>query len=233
MRRNELYHHGVKGMRWGVWNEDTKARYSSGAKIRKTPEERGFVKIGSTKDNSIVNVSNKKDAKWAKEAFAGYVKTYNAAVEVMNDYLLPKINDEWKDIDIVNDEVAKAKYDKQVQDAVNDALNTVGNYAVYNSPSGELMISYDYDIKSGGMPAINLYSRNKATVRAKKLQEAEDRAVDRYNNDIDSLNKKFFESHGLSENYDLSKNKRLLNEYDNWMFDQYESYIDQETSKVK
>lgn len=25
---NELYHHGVKGMKWGVWNEETRARYS-------------------------------------------------------------------------------------------------------------------------------------------------------------------------------------------------------------
>ena len=25
--KNELYHHGVKGMKWGVWNDETKARY--------------------------------------------------------------------------------------------------------------------------------------------------------------------------------------------------------------
>lgn len=29
---NELYHYGVKGMKWGVWNEETKARYSGSSR---------------------------------------------------------------------------------------------------------------------------------------------------------------------------------------------------------
>lgn len=28
---NYLMHHGVKGMKWGVWNDETKARYSGGS----------------------------------------------------------------------------------------------------------------------------------------------------------------------------------------------------------
>ncbi len=233
MKRTELYHHGVKGMRWGVWNEDTKARYSIGAKIRKTPEERGFYKIGSSTDRTTVKITNKNDAKWLQQTMnEGYIKTYNTAVDVVNNYLLPKINNEWKNVDIENDEVANAKYEKQVVDAFNDALNTVGNYAVYNSPSGELMISYNTDLKSG-FPAIDIYSRNKETVRAKKLEEAEDRGLEKFNNDIDRLNKKFYDTHGLSEDYDLGKNKRLLEEYDNWMMDQYTSYMNDEISKIK
>ena len=33
---NELFHHGVKGMKWGVWNEQTRARYSGGRRHIKT-----------------------------------------------------------------------------------------------------------------------------------------------------------------------------------------------------
>lgn len=230
MNRNELYHYGVKGMKWGVWNDDTKARYSSGQKIRKTPEERGFVKV-----NSASTFEGSDDSKWFKKAtsYESYAKTYNAAVDVVNNFLLPKINDEWKDVDISSDEVLRAKYDKQVQDAFDDALNTVGNYSVYNSPSGKLMISYSMDLKETGMPALNLYSRDEQAVRAKRMEEAQDSARDRFNNDIDKLSNKFFESHGLSADYDISKNPKIQQEYDNWMMNQYDSYILSETSKIK
>ena len=30
-----LTHHGIQGMKWGVWNEDTKARYTGSRKNRK------------------------------------------------------------------------------------------------------------------------------------------------------------------------------------------------------
>lgn len=32
MTNNELCHFGVKGMKWGVWNEETRQRYSNGFK---------------------------------------------------------------------------------------------------------------------------------------------------------------------------------------------------------
>ena len=31
----ELYHHGTKGMKWGVWNDETKSRYTGGKKRKK------------------------------------------------------------------------------------------------------------------------------------------------------------------------------------------------------
>lgn len=228
---NELYHFGVKGMRWGVWNAETKARYSSGARIRKTPEERGFVKIGSTREQSQVKLKNRKDAEWLSESLANMYTTYNTGVDVFNEFLLPKINKEWEHIDIEHDEVLRAKYDKQIKTAFDDALNTVGNYSVYNSPSGELTIAYDMDLNKG--LSINLYSRNKETVRHKKLQDAEDRGRDRFNADIDKLSDKFYKEHGLSNDYDLGKNPKMQEEYDMWMMEQYANYVDTEQAKVK
>ena len=179
MSKDELYHHGVKGMRWGKWNEETARRYLGGEKIRKTPEERGFYKLatgefdkraGAIRFNEedrdwVSRVINKKDkdAKWAIEAMSGYAQNYNAAATTVNKYLLPAINNKYKDVNIDSDEVALAKYNKEVEDAFNEALNSVGNYRFYNSPSNELLIGYSIDLSGDTMkmPAIHVYSRNK------------------------------------------------------------------------
>lgn len=238
IKSNYLAHHGVKGMKWGVWNEETKARYAGGQRIRKTPEERGFVKIGTADGNTtfhLYGVKSEKDTEWFKQAtdIKTYFNTYNTAVDVVNDYLLPKINEEWDDIDIENDEVMEAKYTKQVMDAFDDALNTVGNYSVYNSPGGELMIAYRSELDTQtGLPAIDVYSRNKKDVRAKKMQDAYDKGLDNFNRDIGKLSDKFLKDHNLPLDYDLGKNKKLLKEYDRWMMEQHDNYIELEQSKI-
>lgn len=45
---NELYHHGVKGMRWGVWNSDTRQRYASSSNTQHLGKKYATVK-GSNK----------------------------------------------------------------------------------------------------------------------------------------------------------------------------------------
>lgn len=232
--KDELYHHGVKGMRWGVWNEDTKQRYLGGQKVYRTPEEKGYVKIGSSSDGSVVKVG-KQDRKWFEQATGkGFIKTYNTAVETINDVIIPNLNKKWANVDIDSDEVKRAQYDKEAMDGVDAVLNTVGNYNVYHSPSGELMISYNMGHDGNSIwPEFNVYSRNKDTVRAKKLEEADDRARERFNKNLDRLNAEFNKKHGISDDFDLDSDEKLFEEYNLWMMDQYDKYTDEERSKVK
>lgn len=53
---NELFHHGVIGMKWGVWNEQTRARYSGGRRHIKT----------STKKN-VKTAKSSNVEKWGKD----------------------------------------------------------------------------------------------------------------------------------------------------------------------
>ena len=48
-----LTHHGIPGMKWGVWNEDTKARYTGGKRKREKKsltdeQKKRMKKVGST-----------------------------------------------------------------------------------------------------------------------------------------------------------------------------------------
>lgn len=232
--KDELYHHGVKGMRWGVWNEETKQRYLGGQKIYKTPEEQGYYKIGDSNHKNAIKVG-KKDRKWFEQAMGdNFVKTYNTAVETVNDFIIPNLNKKWGNVDIESDEVKRSQYEKEGMDGVNTVLNTVGNYNVYHSPSGEIMVSYNLREKNGGMtPEVTVYSRNKDVVAAKKKQEADDRAMKRFNHSLDKLNAEFNKKHGIDENFDLGSDDKLLDEYDRWMMDQYDRIIAEERSKIK
>lgn len=55
---NELYlaHHGIKGMHWGVWNADTRARYSGGKRHIKTSTKES---VGASKTANV--------EKWGKD----------------------------------------------------------------------------------------------------------------------------------------------------------------------
>lgn len=239
MSNNELKHYGVKGMRWGKWNEETARRYLGGEKIRKTPEERGFYKIASAGVGESLRVKvDSKDANWIKKAtdMSSYIKNYNAAVHTVNDYLLPAINKKWKNVDISSDEVAEAKYNKEMQDAFNEALNTVGNYGFYNSPSGELLIGYSMDLSGSSvdMPAIDIYSRNKKAVKAAKEADAYSNAIDRWNANVDKLSDEFYRKHNLPDNYNLNNNPKLLEEYDNFMLNEkMNEYYEEELRKLR
>ena len=50
MNNRYLKHYGVKGMHWGVWNAETRARYAEGKSIRKTPEDQGYEKVYSSRN---------------------------------------------------------------------------------------------------------------------------------------------------------------------------------------
>ena len=52
----ELFHHGIKGQKWGVWNDQTRARYSGGRRHIKE----------STKKNVMASKTSNLD-KWGKD----------------------------------------------------------------------------------------------------------------------------------------------------------------------
>lgn len=39
--KDELAHFGIKGMKWGIWNDETKARYSGSRKRKRTKKDSG------------------------------------------------------------------------------------------------------------------------------------------------------------------------------------------------
>lgn len=51
--RDELYHHGVQGMKWGVWNEETRARRTGRRHERATQQFRKKLKKRMDKTEKI------------------------------------------------------------------------------------------------------------------------------------------------------------------------------------
>ncbi len=53
MREYELYHHGVKGMRWGVWNTETRERYLGDYEVNASDVYRRREDSGSKEHDDI------------------------------------------------------------------------------------------------------------------------------------------------------------------------------------
>lgn len=81
-RDDELKHFGVKGMRWGVWNEETRAR-RSGAKREKGSYRRGK-KIYDERNNYYKKAESKLKKKYDSEI----TKLWDEAIAIANKYEL-------------------------------------------------------------------------------------------------------------------------------------------------
>ena len=118
MSKNELYHHGVKGMKWGVWNEETRARYEGGSSIepsnknektksknRLTDRQKKFLKTGAIVVGSMLVAygaykvgtnleANRQAKKLLTDARDAYVMR-NAASRANIDFRTQRQVDRW------------------------------------------------------------------------------------------------------------------------------------------
>lgn len=118
-RNNELYHHGVKGMRWGVWNDETTARYAGG------------VKRNTTKNNV------------AKSSQSNEPKEKKKSIKKMTDEELKKKVDrmmlEKQYIDLQNQTNPGKKY-------VTDILKDVGKKVIVTAAAGAILYALQSEI---------------------------------------------------------------------------------------
>lgn len=83
MTQNELYHHGILGMKWGV---------------RRTPEQLGHkqaVKERQKAEKKAAKDLEKRQKSWDKAYKKNYVKIYNSGAQYVNSHI-GEFNDRWK-----------------------------------------------------------------------------------------------------------------------------------------
>lgn len=108
----ELYHHGIKGMKWGVRRyQNADGSLTPAGKKR---QEKQF---------------KKEEKKYDKAYRKNYYKAYNQAADYANKVLIPKINKKYEKYDFSNMDDPKVKriYDKYIneyQTMFKDTFNT-------------------------------------------------------------------------------------------------------------
>ena len=105
MHEYELYHHGVKGQKWGVWNRDTKKRYlgdyefnsndihrrreDSNSKVTNDIEERGYTYVYDPSDSRDDDFYTQFGKRIIDEKFgdSGKIAGYESAGKAFCDHI--------------------------------------------------------------------------------------------------------------------------------------------------
>ena len=107
MNNNELYHFGIKGMKWGV---------------RRTPAQLGHPTSSSVKSKKQIKKEQKelkkKQKEWDDNVKKNSATAYNKAADYANKVLIPKINEKYKDYDFsdLSDPKIRKVYDNYIEE---------------------------------------------------------------------------------------------------------------------
>ena len=111
----ELYHFGVKGMKWGV-----RRNRSTTTPNGKTNSRQSFKENRIAKKEAKQKAKNLKKAQkdWDKNYEKNYVKAYNNAADIANKKLIPEINKKYANVDFsnLNDPKVKALHEKYINE---------------------------------------------------------------------------------------------------------------------
>lgn len=118
MYSNELYHHGIKGMKWGIRRYQNK----DGSLTAKGKE------MASKKYKKYMNRANQE-----VNTTENYVKAYNRAADKMNNGLIDKYNRDYdkklgekaKDHDFLNDKEYENGYNKLFESVLSKEYDSV------------------------------------------------------------------------------------------------------------
>lgn len=64
-KKDELYHHGIKGMKWGEWNDDTRARYS-GVRVKRDSSSNDKDSVKTKIKKFVEDTPKKVSDQWKK-----------------------------------------------------------------------------------------------------------------------------------------------------------------------
>lgn len=134
-----LKQHGIIGMKWGVWNQETRARYLGGNK-RKSKSDQAVTKVIGSKNNHKIIAGNKGNND-LKTADSKYVNRFTKKI---NEKALLKDLSEDKDF---TDKIS-SKQKKIVKSMVEDNNYGAFLYGELNRVTNQGMVRNFYDSKN-------------------------------------------------------------------------------------
>ena len=154
-----LEHHGILGMKWGVWNSDTAARYNGGRRTKKelTPEEIEAKKIKNAETRRKIWEGAKKVAAYTYDVAKIAGSIYLA--KTMTSVMLGQVVNTAMQLEKSNDylQLGKMLTDPSTQNTMMTAFNTVDKATTLAS-NGDFNNLMRYLSSPEGQQAMNTFA---------------------------------------------------------------------------